>query len=419
MERISIGNHKYLKTLNKNTILDAIKDNGPICRSEIANLTKLGGGTITKFTNELIAEKLIKEERNSVPSGGRRSSILKINPEAGFIIGADLGASTTKVVITDLASRVIFKKIAGSRSFQTKERIIQGFLETIEETIKESAVEKKRVKFIGLSLSGTVDPEKGILISAGNLGIPYGTNIKINEVVGNKFDFPVYSITTAGAAALGEKKFGLGKGIENMVCLCMGMGIGSGIISHNQLVMDKPEKRVGYIGHILIDKNGPLCGCGKRGCLEAYAGGRAIAREAKKTIKENKSSLIRDMADNNPEKVTAEMVGNAARAGDRLALEILERAAGYIAKGVIHLIQIYHPERIILNGGFTKCGEPLLSPLTKEIERVISKDRFDVNNIFLTSLGDFGSALGATLLAYTPIGIKSSLLWEKMAVRYF
>ncbi len=403
MKNLSNGNPIFLRTFNKFIILNTIKESGPLCRSEIANLTKLGWGTITKFSGELIKEGLIQEEYSQISSGGRRPLLLKINPEASFIVGADLGASKTKVVVTDLSSRIITRRKSESLPFQGKDRIIEGFLEAIEETIRESEVERERIKSIGLSLSGTTDSKKGILVSAGNLGIKYGTNIKITEIVEKKFGFPTYAITTMGAGVLGEKDFGLGKDIENLVSVDMGIGIGSGIISHNQLVMDTPERRVGYIGHILIDRDGPFCGCGKRGCLEAYAGGRAIARQTKEALKNGKSSLIREMVNNDLDKITAEVVAHAARKGDKLALNILKKAAKYISIGIIHLIQIYHPERIILSGGLTKCGKTLLNPIKEEIEKVIPEDRFNTEDIFLTSLGDFGSALGATVLAYNRV----------------
>ncbi|MEK6646055.1 MAG: ROK family protein [Candidatus Firestonebacteria bacterium] len=388
---------------NKLNILNFVREKEAISKTEIAKDTKLGWGTVIKFVDSLITENILEEIGYADSTGGRKANLIKLNKEAGFLVGVDLGASTTKIIITDFGCNILHKRETYSHPYEEKDKIFQELFKSIDETIVLSGVDRKKIKGIGLSISGNIDTEKGLIITAGNLGIREMPPIPIKEMLEEYFKIPSLAVGTRAAVTIGEKFFGLGKGINDLVCVNIGIGIGSGVISHGELVKSTFEKQVGYIGHILVEKTGPQCGCGGYGCLESFAGGRAIANQMKELLSKGENSLVKELVYGEFDKITAAIITEAAKKGDELSCKILKKAGQYIDIGISNMIQLYHPDKVILGGGLIQSNELLLKFIKEAISDAIPQERFDINKIVISKLENYAGPLGAIQLIWEEV----------------
>lgn len=399
------GSSSYLKRVSKATILNAIRESGPLTRSDIARLTKFGWGTITKFTGELVKEGIVSEEhQNSVR--GRPSILLKLNSASGFLVGIDLDASGIRVVLTGLESRVLSNTIIDIGPGEDKDTIIEKVFQGVEKVIADAEeADEQNIKGIGIGVSAEVDDKKGLVVFSANL--KGWRDVPIKAITEERFGRPCFVTNSTAIVTLGEKTFGVGKGVENLVCISLDVGIGSGIVSHGKLLSTPPGKRVGDIGHMVVSLDGHKCGCGRSGCLEAFAGERALVSQAREMLEKGNESLIAKLVDNKLERITRETIAKAAHEKDDLAIRILREAGKKVAIGIISLIQLYEPDKVVLSGGLSRADGPLVDSIKEEIAKIIPGGRFSLDNLVITQLGEYVGALGATQLAWQ--GILSNL----------
>jgi glucokinase len=202
---------------------------------------------------------------------------------------------------------------------------------------------------VGVGVAGQIEAGSGVVRFAPNLDwhdVPFEADL------GEALGLPVVVTNDVRAAAWGEWLHGAGRGSDDLVCLFVGTGVGGGVVSGGQM-LSGCSNTAGELGHMVIDLGGPACHCGNRGCLEALAGGWAIARRAWETVTGEGDSGTRllQMAGGQPEAITAEMVSQAAHQGDPLAQEIVNQAAEALVAGAISLVNAFNPCRLILGGG--------------------------------------------------------------------
>ncbi len=225
------------------------------------------------------------------------------------------------------------------------------------------------------------------------------TGRRLRDIVKEKYRVDTLLINDASAAALGEHHFGAGQGINNLILLTVGTGIGGGIIINDRLY-NGPGGSAGEIGHMTIDVNGPRCSCGNVGCLETLASGTAVAKEAMKCINQGERSSLIEIVEGKIEDITAEKVEVAARRGDPLASEVIFKAATYLGVGVANLVNIFNPEMIIIGGGVANMGDLLLNPARQVVnERAFSLPARAVS-IVPAQLGNDAGLLGAAVFAF-------------------
>jgi len=208
--------------------------------------------------------------------------------------------------------------------------------------------------------------------------IPEFQDLPIRERVEERFGLPTLLLNDASAAALGEHTFGAGRGFHHLLYLTISTGIGGGIIADDRLYLGA-QGAAGEVGHQVIEAKGPRCHCGSRGCLEALASGWAIAREAKRRLKK---------------RMTAEMVHRAAREGDPLAREVIERAGEYLGIGLANLVNLFNPELLILGGGVANMGELLLGPAERAMRQRAFALPAGIVKMVPPALGDDPGLLG-------------------------
>ncbi len=272
------------------------------------------------------------------------------------ILGVDLGG--TKIAVSLWTSEG--RRIDGRR-FETKRDSVEANLSEIVRLGRDLLGESKPAA-IGVSGGGPLDPERGVIISIPNL--PGWVEIPIAARLSEEFGAPTGIENDANACALAEHRFGAGRGARHMAFLTLSTGIGGGLILDGRIYRGH-RFLAGEAGHQVIEEGGAACGCGKRGCLEAYASGTGIARRLAE--KRNAGEGLGGMAPGVPR--DARELVERARGGDRFSIEFLRETAAYLARGIANLVYILDPERIILGTIAVAAGDLLLAPLREEVAR--------------------------------------------------
>jgi glucokinase len=259
-----------------------------------------------------------------------------------------------------------------------------------------SAVMDRDVVAIGIGMAGLIDVRGGVLLMTPNL---VWRDLRLAEHVQATFDMPVTVDNDATAAAWAESRLGASREYDDSLFVGVGTGIGGGIVAGGRIVRGA-HGLAGEIGHVIVEPDGPLCGCGNRGCWEQVASGLAIARAGAGVVEDHPNGAIARLADGDPERVTGELVTEAARAGDAVAGRILAEVGRRLGEGVAGLVNILDPEIVVIGGGAGEAGEVLLAPL--RVAFTASLEGADVRPdvpIVPASLGNDAGAIGAGLLA--------------------
>ncbi len=390
-----MANQKGLRKNNKAIVFQTIAKFAPISRKEISERTNLSPALVTIITEELKRQSFILETGTANSTGGRPPVFLEIYPHAGYVIGINLGMTYISTLLMDFSLQPIHKLKIPTLPHEGKDAVINRILEAIEKIIILADVPREKVLAIGIGVPGLVDTKNGVSKFSPNLG---WHNVPIRELLYQRIKIPVLIENDVRCATLGEKFFGAGKGVDNLVCMYVGIGIGAGIIIDGKLYKGVSEG-AGEIGHTTILDDGPRCSCGNRGCLEAIASGPAIARRAKESIEKGRKSLIYDLVEGKLEKITGEIVSRAGWSGDPLALEILKDTGHYLGIGIANLINLFNPELLILGGGVMQAGELIMNSLRETLkERVFSMPAEAVKIVF-ASLGNEAGMTGAAKIA--------------------
>jgi len=276
----------------------------------------------------------------------------------------------------------------------------EAVMQRLERVVREVAPPNlDEVAAIGVAAPGPLDPFTGIVFSAPNL--PGWENLPLQKIMTERLGRPVFVGNDANLAALGEWKFGAGRGHNDVLYLTISTGIGGGVIAGGRLLLGA-RGLAAEVGHILVVPDGPLCGCGQRGHLEAVASGTAIGRTARARLKagDGADSKIWELAGGEIEAVTAAMVGKAAQAGDDLALQLMTEAGTFIGRTLASLLHLFNPSVVILGGGVSLEGDVLLEPVRAAVRRYSMGEMYWQNcQIVGAALGDDAGLVGAGALA--------------------
>lgn len=310
-----------------------------------------------------------------------------------YRIGVDVGGTNVKVALVDKAGSIVFTDTVPTRAEMGYEYTISNMIKAISDVMKEAKVTKDAVEGIGFGFPGQIDCDNGIVRLAPN--IPGWVNIPIADIVSKEFGVPVKVDNDVRCAALAELNYGAGKGAQNLICITVGTGIGSGLIVNGKLVRGA-SNAAGELGHIKLQmENGPLCGCGDHGCLEAFASGPAIVAMAEEYIKGGKSTKYRELAKN---EITPYYVCEAAKQGDVVAKKIFEIIGTYIGIGLSSVVNLLNPEKIVIGGGVADAGDLLFNPIKEALVKRAMPIQGAAVQVVHAELGNTAGVIGASLL---------------------
>lgn len=311
----------------------------------------------------------------------------------GNRIGIDVGGTNVKIALVNEKGGIVYSNSIPTRAEMGYEYTVNSMKEAIKELLKETNTSAKDVEGMGFGFPGQIDCQKGVVRLAPN--IPGWVDVPIAEIMEKEFGIPTRVDNDVRCAALGELNFGAGKGCENLVCITVGTGIGSGLIINGKLVRGA-SNAAGEIGHIKLDMTGgPLCGCGDRGCLEAFASGPSIVAMAEEYIKGGKSTKYRELA--NPD-ITPYVVSVAAQQGDPVAKRIFTIIGEYIGVGLASVVNLLNPEKIIIGGGVAAAGDILMTPIKETLVKRAMPISGGAVEVVPAQLGNTAGVIGASLL---------------------
>jgi len=315
------------------------------------------------------------------------------------VLAIDIGGTKIIAAIISSKGKIVAKEYHPTLAGEGVQAIIGWLFLAIDNLLKKNNIDPSQLHSISIAAAGAIDFDRGVVTSSPNL--PGWHNVPLRDIVSRKYKVNTFLINDANAAALGEHEFGAGRGVNNLILLTVGTGIGGGIIINGRLYSG-PSGSAGEIGHMTIDVNGPRCSCGNIGCLEMLASGTAIAREAIRRISQGEDSSLTHLVKGKIENITAEKVEAAARGGDSLASEVISQAATYLGVGMVNLVNIFNPEMIIVGGGVAKMGELLLEPARQVVKGRAFPLLAQAVRIVSAQLGEDAGVLGAAAFAYKP-----------------
>jgi glucokinase len=314
------------------------------------------------------------------------------------VIAVDIGGTKIITAIFNVDGKMRAKDIRPTLAEEGVDTVVERFCDAIKELLKANNISMSQLRAISIACAGGIDTGKGIVVTP-SPHLPGWTGLPLAKIVKEKTGVATYIVNDASAAALGEQRYGAGKGIKNLVLLTLGTGIGGGIIIDGKLYLGA-RGGAGELGHMTVEAHGFQCGCGNTGCLEMYASGTAVARDAIERIRRGDKSSLIDMAGGNIDKITAEMVGKAAQNGDKLAQDVIAQAAYYLGVGLVNIVNIFNPEMVVIGGGMAALGEMIITPGRKMVaERAFSINSQSVR-IVTGRLGNESGVYGAAAFAF-------------------
>jgi glucokinase-like ROK family protein len=356
----------WVRRKNRSIILDCLRVNNTLSRAGLAAKTGLNPSTVSNIVTELLQEGLVRETELLPSVNGRPGRLLELSPGGGCAIGIEINVDYITLILTDFRANILWQSRIPSNPDEPQQVILENAERLIEQGLSAGQAEGLRPLGIGVGLPGLVDLHTGQLKLAPNLK---WREVPIRQILASQFTLPVYVENEANAAALGEYYFGVARGIENTIYLSAGIGLGAGILIGGKLFRGS-QGYASEVGHMTIQPDGELCGCGKRGCWETLVGPRAVVRRVQNSLHTGGKTLLITIAGGDVQRVTFEIVVQAAVAGDPAALSALEEVGRYLGLGMANLINIFNPELIVL-GGALNLASPFLLPA---IQQTICED---------------------------------------------
>ncbi len=266
--------------------------------------------------------------------------------------------------------------------------------QAIDLVLSLSAEQGGRLTSVGIGCAGPLDRHRGLVLSPPNL--PDWDEFPIVQIVEDRLGVPVVFDNDANAAALGELRYGAGRGLRDMVYVTMSTGIGGGIIVDGEIVHGIYDTG-GEVGHMIVQPDGPLCGCGGRGCVEAIASGTGIAKRARERVQAGSDSAMVEMA-GGVDEITAETVARATREGDAVAMDVWEETVRYFAIAINNIMVSLAPEAVVIGGGVAAAGDLLFEPLREKVLASVCVMPSELVRIVPAELGGDSGAYGAVIL---------------------
>ena len=312
-----------------------------------------------------------------------------------YYLGLDLGGTKLLAGLADAQGNIITRSRKETEAELGEDKIIENMIETIESVLNKAGVNKNQVRTLGIGSPGPLDAEKGIIIENSNL--PW-ENVQLVKKMEAALGINTLLKNDANAAALGEKWFGAGREVDNMVYLTISTGIGGGAIINKELFSGVNDNAC-EIGHTVIDPNGPLCGCGNHGCLESFSSGTSIGKRAREAAAAGKGKKMLDLADNIIEDIDAVICAQAAYQGDQTAIDIFEKAGYYLGIGLGNIVNIFNTELIILGGGVMKASDLFLDQALKAMKDIALPGPLEIVTVKEAQLGSDIGLMGAIAVA--------------------
>jgi predicted NBD/HSP70 family sugar kinase len=383
-------------------VLNLIKSAGPISRKEIASRSGLSPATVTNLTAELIADGLVHEMGAGEATRGRRPVLLRLNSRAGFVVGVKVMGESVAAVVTDLDAHVLEYQARplgtlggeGGESLAESDHamvtdpdvVLRRVAEIVDSAIAAAGIDRSQIFGVGLGLAGLIDGQAGVCRYSPVFG---WRDVDLAEPLGSLLGLDVILENDVNTLTIAEQWFGHGHGHDHFCVVTVGAGVGVGLVVNGQFYRGVGGG-AGELGHVVVSPDGPACGCGKRGCLEALASDGAVVREAQSLVDAGRETLLAQAED-----LTIEDIVRAADEGDQLAQELLAAAGRWLGIGVATVVNLLNPALVIVGGEGVAAGEWRLASMRAAFREHAFEGLADQAELVIEPAGDETWARGA------------------------
>lgn len=401
----------YMRRTNATLVLLAVRDHGPLSRTELAKLTGLSKPTVNAIVSDLCAQGYVRETENASikqERPGPRATSLRFVANVGHVLGLDLGATRLSAMVTDLTGHPVAyeqKQLDNPGYMADPEQFMGAVEELVDAALSAGQLTREHLWAVGIGVPGFIDQELGSLKLAP--AFANWRNVPFRQLLLSHFGCPVFIENEVQLSILAEQRWGEAKEVQNAVYLHLGSGIGMGLLIRGEIFRgaDGFAGEVGFMDIPDPDDATPS----NFGSFEWAAGGLAYARLARRAIQNGESPRLAELAKGRVASVNAETVFQAARDGDAAAREIVDRLVGRLASGVANICCVLNPEMVILGAGLSRAGEQLLAPLR---ERVAALIPMPPRRMTISALSGRSAVLGAVVCALQAVENNRFCLFE-------
>ena len=314
-----------------------------------------------------------------------------------YVVGVDMGGTKILAAVVDAEGKIISHSKIATHAEKEPDQVIDRIARCIGEAIEQAHLEASQIRAIGIGAPGPLDPEEGIVIFAPNLD---WSNVPLKAELESRLGIPTFVDNDVNVGTLGEHVLGAGRGVKNLVGIFVGTGVGGGIILNGKL-FHGASKTAGEVGHMIVKADGPRCGCGNLGCLEAVASRTAIAKQLQKAIlKKKKKSILPKLNDGNLDLIRSKALAEAVKRGDKVTTKVMRRAGKYLGIGVASIVNFLNPEMIVLGGGVIEAmGDSFVDQIRRVAGEYALPNTMNGVQIVTAKLGDNAGVIGAAVLA--------------------
>ena len=376
-----------------------LRKGGPLTRPDVGSTLGLPLPTVSTLTKELIGTGLIVQDGHGPSAGGRRAALININPAYARAVGLEISLSFgVRAVLADFCGGVLDEE--GDHD-AAPEDLMDAAVAAVKKLLSRNA--DANLAGIGVAISGLVDSEAGI--SREFPRIQSWKDVPVAAILAEQFKGLAVAVENdVRCETLAVLRCGVGRGLSDFVFLHIGHGIAAGIVADGELYRGATGN-AGEFGHVPTEKDGPICYCGSRGCLESVAGSLAVVEGVRNALSQGVHSTI------DSEDVTPESIQAAAEQGDRLATTLLEQSADYLGSAAAGLVNLLNPEALILGGLLGKEGGVFRSALEKSLAARILPLLKDTTEVRNSTLGPEAAARGAAALIFERMYNEAELLF--------
>jgi predicted NBD/HSP70 family sugar kinase len=383
---------------NYSVVLSAVQAAEGTSRIEIAERTGLTAQTVSVIVRRLMAEGLVREDGTVPSAGGKPRSTLRVNANAGYSVGVHFDPGEVSCVVVDLSGRTIRRSSKRIDTETEPEVLIAETARTAKRLLASARVPAHAVLGVGAACPGPIDQAQGLVISPPRRD--RWTEVPIRKLLEEKIGFPVTIDNDATAAAIGERWAGLGRGVSDFAYLYIGTGIGGGVFLANQ-VYRGASRNAGEFGHIVVERDGLLCYCGNRGCLEAMCRPSAIVEEVIAELRAGRPSRLSQPFAQDPSLVDYRAICKAAAGDDPLARSVIDRAAGYLAMCAVTIANVLDLQLLILGGhAMAYVGEIYCQRIARALRELPVARKVHRMQVATSSLTEDAIAVGAATLVF-------------------
>jgi glucokinase-like ROK family protein len=397
--RYRTGDQALIRQINLSVILFHLRENAPLSRAALAEITGLNKTTVSSLVSELIENQFVREIGLESGGVGRRAMLLRLNPAAGCIVSGEIGVDFISVIAADFAAEVIWHHQARIDPAMGQDAIVEQTVALLQQAMERGCSACRNLLGVAVGVPGLVDQATGALLFAPNLG---WKDVPVRTILQRAFDAPVFVDNEANLAALGEHYFGAAQGYGEVLYISAGVGLGGGVVHDGQLCRGVTGV-AGELGHMTMDPDGDLCNCGNRGCWETLVSQQVLFRRIRQAIDAGHASQLSEAVNGDYSRLTVPLVAEAARANDSVALSALAWIGRNLGIGMASLVNALNPELVVFGGILSLAWDFMLPTVTEEMQSRALRWNREATQVVLARHGFDACVMGGVALVLQDI----------------